>query len=189
MNLIFPIILIAASLGLLFGFTKPTYGDIKVLKLEKQEYSDAVKKFDELIRKRDEIISRKNSFSGDDLNKLERILPDNVNNIGLIIEIQDIANRYAFPLEDVRFDVSEKKKQTGGTPASPQQALSSQKPFETFNFEFSVTGNYQNFLKFIADLESSSRLIDITSIDFAAREGSSSFKYSVKAQTYWLKNQ
>jgi Tfp pilus assembly protein PilO len=187
MNFILPIILLVASLGLTFGFTKPTYSQIKDLKGEHAQYSDAVKKFDELIQKRDELTKKKDFFSPADLNKLDRILPDNVNNIGLIIEIQDIANRYAFQLEDVRFDVPTKKA-SGTTPSSPQQALASQKPYETFNFDFTVTGTYQNFIKFISDLESSSRLIDITSIQFSTRDGSSAFRYSVKAQTYWLKS-
>ncbi len=57
--------------------------------------------------------------------------------------------------------------------------------------------SYNNFINFTKDMEKNLRLVDISSVEFSAAEGSSNsksgnsndvYKYNFKIKTYWLKN-
>ena len=91
---IFPIILVGASVGLFMLYTDPAYQDVKTLQKEAASYDEALNKSQELKRIREQLISRRNAFPVDGLQKLGRILPDNVDNIRLIIDINGIAARH-----------------------------------------------------------------------------------------------
>ncbi len=114
---IVPIILILASVGLFLGFTKKQYDVLLSLKSESAQYDSALQKSKELLKKRDSLIEIKKSIDPIDLEKLQKLLPDDVNNTKLILEIQNIAtNKYGLGFENPKYDSN--KANTSGTTAS-----------------------------------------------------------------------
>ena len=55
---------------------------------------------------RDTLNNKYNTFSKTDLDKLNKILPDNVDNIKLILDIQRIAQTYGMDIQNIKFDAS-----------------------------------------------------------------------------------
>jgi Tfp pilus assembly protein PilO len=55
------------------------------------------------------------------------------------------------------------------------------------NISFSIATTYEQFKSFLADVERSMRLLDITSISFGQPDALGLTTYSVRAQTYWLR--
>src|SRR4051812_30748577 len=100
-KLFLPIILVAAAIGLFMLYTNPTYQAIKGLTTQNQSYYTALQKAQELHSVRDQLLNTRNSFSNDDLAKLQHTLPDNVDNIRLIIDINNIASRHNLALNNV----------------------------------------------------------------------------------------
>lgn len=96
-----PLILAAAAIGLFVMYTNPTYKDAQVLAVQANAYEEALQKAQEMRTLRDELLAKRKSFSANDVAKLERILPDNVDNIRLIIDINNIAVRHSLSLTDV----------------------------------------------------------------------------------------
>jgi Tfp pilus assembly protein PilO len=180
-RLIIPIILIAAALGLFVLWVNPTYQAAQGLAAQVASYDDALNKSQELKSVRDQLLSRRNTFSQDDVNKLQEILPDNVDNIRLIIDINKIASLHNLTLQNVQLGSVSNSNNTQNALA----AGASGSPIGSVDIGFSVTTNYDTMLAFLQDLEHSLRLIDVEKLSFTAA-GADNDSYNFSIRTYWL---
>ena len=178
-RLFLPAILVIAGIGLFWLYTNPAYQDIKSLSLQNTSFDDALNKAQELRSVRDQLLAKNNSFAPADVDKLKHILPDNVDNIRLIIGINNIASRHNLALSAVNLgDIG------GGSSAA---AAAASGPVGSVEVGFSVsTSNYDDYLAFVQDLEHSLRLVDITKIAFTVGTGTAAPIYTMSARTYWL---
>ena len=182
-KLLLPLILIGAAVGLFVLYTNPTYQGVKMLGEEVKAYDDALSKSQELKRKRDELISRRNTFESTDIQKLEKILPDNVDNIRLVIDINNIAARHGLTLTNVELgSISDSTDARGETAVG-----ASGSKVGSVELGFSLSATYENMLAFIVDLEHSLRVIDIEGIGFQTSGNDQSIhSYTFLIRTYWL---
>jgi hypothetical protein len=192
---ILPIIIVAVAISLFFGFTSPLYESISTLQAEVGSYNEALENSKMLENERDKLTSKLNAINPEDLSKIEKLLPQNVNNIRLILEIEKIATPYGMVIKDVKYNTGENDKTTivgggGITQAAP-------KDYGIFELEFSTAGSYNNFINFLKDLEHNLRIVDISFISFASDATSNLsgspitseiYEYHFKIRTYWLKN-
>lgn len=202
---IIPIILIGIAIAGFFMFTSPLFKDISVLREQIASYNEALNNSKALDAERDKLTQKYNTINTENLLKLEKLLPDNVNNIRLILEIEKIASPYGMVLKDVKYDSTSQKDAgiEGETDnAKPARTISqsglsqvSPKDYGIWDLEFSTQGTYNNFINFVKDLEKNLRIVDISSIEFSSSVGtglnpsfSEAYKYSFKIKTYWLKN-
>lgn len=181
-RLIVPSILIVAAGALFFLYTDPKYQEVKELRAQEAEYDQALTKSKELQEARNRLIARRNTFSPDDLRKLERLLPDNVDNIRLIIDIDTIAARYGLRIRNV--SVSAPK--SGREERSEIAIGDSGDTIGSVELSFSVPARYEDFIRFLSDLERSIRVVDVNGISFSVGEGDL-MQYSVTVKTYWLR--
>lgn len=180
MRLLMPILLVGSAIGLFALYTNPTYQATKAVATQTSDYDDALNKSQELKKVRDQLLSKRNTFSSENVQKLEEVLPDNVDNIRLIININNIAARHGLTLKNVELgSVSD-----GITERNAAAAGSSGSPVGSVEVGFSVSASYENFLAFLVDLEHSLRLVDVQSISFKSELGAAD--YSLKIRTYWL---
>jgi Tfp pilus assembly protein PilO len=177
MNYIFSVIVIIASMGLFFGYVDPTYSAIKELKTEKADYNRALNNSKELQAERDKLLEKFNKMPKTDLDKLTKLLPDHIDNVRLVIDIDEMAKTYGMRIRNFKADANEKKDSIGKDATA----------YGTLTLSFSTTASYTTFLAFMRDLEQSLRVIDVTSISFAANEASQFYDYNVTVKTYWLK--
>lgn len=192
LRFIFPVVLVAISLGLFLIVTNPIYKSTKALRIEEVKYAEALANANELEKRRDELVQRYNEFAASDVERLRKLLPDNVDNIRLILEIDYIASRYGMSLSNVNFEVDRKKDEsTDEVVNEGGEALAGEdQDIASFELGFSVQAPYETFITFIKDLETSLRIVDIQSIQFdsTVSESKDFYKYDVKIKTYWLKN-
>ncbi len=209
------IILIGVSVVGFVMFTNPILGDISNIKTEIASYNEALDNSKSLENERDKLTKKYNAIDPESLNKLGKLLPDNVDNIRLILEIEKIASPYGMVLKDVKYDATQAKVDpkkdnktnttatdtTTDTGSSAQPQVSNtiavkNKEYGIWNLEFSTEGTYSNFVNLTKDLESNLRIVDISSIAFSSDGGlvlgktksSDTYKYNFKIKTYWLKN-
>jgi Tfp pilus assembly protein PilO len=197
MRLLLPIILIGISITGFAVFVSPTMAEINILKEQINGYNQALDNSKILEAERQKLTKKYNNIEKEDLAKLEKLLPDNVDNIRLILEIEKLASPYGMVLRDVKYDTI-KKTEEDKQPTEVFQEGSTNTPagheYGTWDLEFSTEGSYGNFLSFLEDLESNLRIVDISSIQFssitAAGPNSSPevYRYGFKVKTYWLKN-
>ena len=195
-RLVGPFILIGIAIAGFFIFTDPLYNDLTQLRAVVASYNGALNNSKMLENERDKLTRKYNGIDSANLAKIQKLLPDNVDNIRLILEIEKIALPYGMILKDVRYDTTTKNnvQTTGGIQASPSNSMS--KDYGTWNLEFSTQGTYNNFLNFIKDLEKNLRIVDISSINFSSSQSigpgplssTDYYRYGFKIKTYWLKN-
>lgn len=182
MKFLIPIILVIAAGLMFFLYTDPKYQEVKTLRAQEAEYDQALTKSRELQEVRNKLISKRNTFSPDDLRKLERVLPDNVDNIRLIIDIDTIAGRYGLRIRDVAVSGPMSGREERGNTAVGDAG----DKVGSVELSFSVPARHDDFVRFLADLERSVRIVDVNSIGFTVGEGELT-QYSVAVKTYWLR--
>ena len=195
---IMPVILIGISVAAFFVFTNPLYNDVSALPAQVESYNEALNNSKALENERDKLTAKQNAINPDNLIKLNKLLPENVDNIRLILEIEKIALPYGMVLKDVKYNASEKdtpKEVTAppGTIQGGRTVSTLQKDYGVWDLGFSVSGTYNNFLNFTKDLENNLRIVDISSVSFSSdtdvrTNPSGVYKYDFNIKTYWLKN-
>lgn len=185
------------SVGIFILYTQPTYDKTGVLQAQIAQYDQALQKAAELQQLKQSLLSRYNAFDPADLERLQKLLPDHVDNIRLILDMDAMATARQMALSNV--DVSTPSSNAG---IQPQQTVIGQigqdnRKFESLNVSFSVSGTYTNFKGFLDDLEKSLRIVDLTSLtitqggagQFAGvgAAGEPVYTYGVTLKTYWLK--
>jgi len=191
---ILPIILIGIVITGFFTFINPMYKEIINTKTQIVSYNEALNNSKSLENERDKLTKKYNSIDPVNLEKLSKLLPDSVDNIRLILEIEKLALPYGMVLKDVRYDTTSGNKTKSAIPGGTLSAVR-QKNYGTWDLEFSIQGTYFNFVSFIKDLENNLRVVDVASVDFSSNVTSGinptlseSYKYNIKIKTYWLKN-
>ncbi len=191
MNLIVPIFLILASLGVFFGYVDPNYKgsaapanaqdystySVSALQDELAKYQDVAKSAVSIVAEKDNLVNKKNTISTDEQARLEKMLPSNIDNIRLIIEISQIAQGRNLVAKNIVLG----NIQNNNTGASGQTASQ----YGTLSLSFAVNSSYANFLNFLSDLESNLRLVDITNITFSSND-TGFYDFNVTLNTYWL---
>jgi Tfp pilus assembly protein PilO len=190
MNIITPLILIIISIGTFFAYIDPNYRgtnlsngnrSIQELQTEDDEYKKALNTVQELASKRNDLMTRSSGFSNEDLLKLEKLLPDNIDNIKLIIDMDNIGDKHNLVLKGAKLDTS------ANTDANKLGANNNNK-YGTIGISFSVTASYEKFQDFLGDLEKSLRLVEITDLSITGNSASTGlYDFSVSLKTYWLK--
>ncbi len=181
MKLIFPSILILISLATFFFYTNPHYQSVKDHQSQVADYDEALDNEAKLEQDRDALSNKYHSFPLDAQVRLEKLLPDNADNIRLVIDIQKIALSNGVNVISTEFDSSGAKSSSNG------DGRGTQKDYGIFDLGFSVTGSYANFLKFLKAMESNLRVTDVQSITFSSGDTKDTYTFSIKIKTYWLK--
>lgn len=211
MRWLLPIFLIGVGIGGYLLVTKPIYDEALVMKEEADAYAQALDNSASLQKERDRLTTKYNSFSADDVTKLEKMLPNTVDNIQLILEIQEEASKRGIIVKNVEFEpeqFADQEKDATATVAGGEAApitntrdtsrrsvsAEDNADFEAFELEFSVEGSYQDFVSFMKLMERSLRLVDINSIAFTPGTSekdkvyTDDYKYLFRINTYRLRD-
>ena len=176
-----PFIIIAISIAAYYLYLSPMYADIGVLQAKKAEYTGALAKAKELGVKRDKILAEYNAIPPESILRLKRIIPDNVNNVEIVTNINAIASQYGMSVRGVKIDQQQSQDRGDGT------AKTVQSPFKTLTIGFTVSGSYDQFLKFLKDLESNARLFDVSNLAIKNNsKGKTGFDFTVEVKAYSL---
>jgi Tfp pilus assembly protein PilO len=180
---VFPVIAVVLAGVLFYLYIDPTYTAVKDLRAEEATLNAALTRALELQQTRDQLLSRYNTFAPDDLSRLEKFLPDHVDNVRLVLDMDGMASAYGMRVRNVAIEKpqEDKKKPRQGQVVGPDERM-----YESMVLSFTVTGEYDTFRQFMVDLEKSLRLVDVEGVSFTAAE-SGLYDYTVTLRTYWLK--
>lgn len=186
-RLIFNAVLLAAAIAVVFVYIKPTYEEptqgIVALQEKRAQLVEAKSNLDKLKTKQIELLAQKNQISQEELDKLGRLLPQDINPVLFIMELDTIARDQGMSLKNIKFADSKKETSTPTTAA----VTAPQKLYETFTVSFDITGSYEGFTEFLKLVEQGLRVTDISSVTLVANDKVNVYQYTVKAQTYWMK--
>ncbi|MDR3571432.1 MAG: type 4a pilus biogenesis protein PilO [Candidatus Pacebacteria bacterium] len=183
----FTILFLGGALAIFFLYTSPAYDTVQALSAQSAQYNAALTKAAQLQQLKQSLLSRYNSFDQGALNRLSTMLPDQVDNIRLILDLDNLAGRYGMALQNVQISSTA----TQGSNVVGSIASGAQ-PYNSLTIQFTTHGTYSQFKEFLAALQSSLRLVDLESLTFqpgGSTSGTSNdpqYSYSLGLQTYWL---
>lgn len=176
-----PILLIVASVGLGYLYLRPMYFDVTDLRKESQRYDDVLSKSVELREVREQLSVKLESFSPADLENIEKMIPENLDIVHLILDMNNVAIRHGIVMQDINSNqVSSRNNRRGASPSSDEK-------YETMAVNFMFQSQYENFTNFLRDLEESLRVIDVVSMDINPVTADPNTQlYQLTVHTYWL---
>jgi Tfp pilus assembly protein PilO len=172
-------ILLVSSIAIFFGYINSEYAHIGDQRAQAAQYDLALNNATELRTERDNLLKKYNNFNPADVARITSLLPDGVDNVKLVLDINDVASRYGMNIKDIKIDQSDDSQ-------SSSQFGPSNTPYGSLALSFTITSSYENFLLFLQDLEKNLRLVDLTGLSFTANKDST-YDFNVTLQTYWLK--
>jgi Tfp pilus assembly protein PilO len=180
MKNLMPLVFIVVSVGIFFVYIDPLYKEIQGFQKTIIEQEDMLVKAQELRQKREQLQQKYNDIGEEDRERLEKMIPNTVDNVQLILDINNIASDFGIAITDI--GVTEES-EGGGT---SQITENTGEKYGTIELSFSVSATYETFKRFLETLEDSLRLVDVTS--FTVNAGDQVFyNYTVNLQTYWLR--
>lgn len=186
MNRLVSIILILGAVGIFFGYINPTYsGPVRTLQAEVRDLNTAL---DTAVKFREEqarLVAERAQIPQEDLDRVKKLLPDNVDNVQLILDVDGIASESGVQISDIGIDTDDKSGD-GGSATGQGVLIQDQKAYESLVLSFTATATYSQFKSFLRDIEQSLRTLDIVEISFDDSE-TGVYQFDVRVRVYWLK--
>lgn len=178
MKFLTPLILFGLSIAAFFLYINPTYTNIGVLRKESAQLQVAVANAEAAQTHWQELRTKYDSISNDDLQRLQKFLPDRVDTIKLAVDLTALTEKYSSKgLRNIRFSDSSASDST--------QDLSG-RAFGSTAVSFDVSMSYDTFITYLSALEQSLQFMDITSISFQPT-ATGDYNFALTLKTYWLK--
>ena len=198
-NIIATLMLVLA-IGIYLTVTKDVLDQASVEQGVNDQYTSAIAKAEDLLKRRDDISKQFNSVSEDQKAKLDKMIPNTVDNIRLVIDMDNIADKHSLVLSGIRANVSTDAVSTAAPSTAPQgpgpvsnpglnvggPIPAAQPTLQAVTITFGVTATYDQFISLMKDLESNLRIMDLTHLSLSSSENGK-YTYSVTLQTYWFK--
>ena len=190
-RLIITIVAFALALCIFFMYTQPTYDSTRELKDKIRQYNQALDKAAELQQLKQALLSRYNAFDPTDLSRLQKLLPNHVDNVRLILDIDNLAGRYGMALQNDVISTPGKDKENEEE-SSLGAIGESQQKFDSLTLQFSTQATYPLFMQFLQELESSLRIVDLVSLTLTPETDTTAskepiYRFGITIKTYWLK--
>ena len=192
------ILLIAAGL-LYFFFTAEKLAVLKERQIEVQKYETALQNAKKLDARIDALLKAQNSISEADREKMRIMLPDNVENVKLIIDFDNLLqsvvsdrgtiNKYKSAEGSIKKIAIENPKIVQSTGLQGESGVESSK-LGVATLSFGVSLTYGDFMEFLRRIEFSKRIMDIDSVEFSTPTGTETdpvYNINMVIKTYWLK--
>ncbi len=184
MRFLLPLVFIVVAVGAYFKFTTPVLNQIDQLRAERNSLNTALANAKKLRAVQESLLASYREIPPADLARLDKFLPDNVDNVRLIIDINNIARKSGMTIRNIRINTDEGKDEAS---VIDQTAGGNGPDLGTVGLGFSVAGSYANFQAFLRNLSASLRLIDLDTTSLSAGASGDSYTYGVTIKTYWLK--
>ncbi len=173
-----PVILLLGALAIFFFFIMPQYNALTDKRAQIALLNEALNNSRQVQAVRDTLLTRYNGISNEDIERLKKILPDHVDNVRLIIEIDRLAARNNMILRNVT--TRDGAREVSGS-FGPDSGT-----YGKIRVGFSLIGNYKSLVNFLKEIEQSLRVVDVGVLSFTRGQGDL-YEYALELDTYWLK--
>lgn len=200
MSRVLPVVFILIAGALFFGYIHPTVlGSIADTSKEIKQYDGALQAAKRFEQKQTQLALEQKALPADGVSRLQAFLPDGVDNVQLILDLDGLAARSGLKILD--FNTTESKKQNTPTaanvqttapqagaivPGSTSTALESNKPYDSLDLSISATGTYAELRTFLQSIETSLRPLDLVEFQLAD-SATGVYTYQMTFRLYWLR--
>ncbi len=199
MNLFIPIFLILISIVIFIMYIDPVYKGtadkegIKQLLVLQNNFEKKKANIDNINKMKMDLRAQYNLIAVNDLKRIKKLLPNHMDNIKLIVDIQRIGYSYRNNIRIGNISLSKNDDTQGNNQGSIK--IIEQKGYDSVVLNFSFISNYRSLKNFLEDLHKSLRLVDIVHLDIKQNIDSvssakpsriDSYKVTISIRTYWM---
>lgn len=186
MSRILPILIGLIAVGIFFGYVHPTYREeIATKRVQATAYDSALKAAEDFKAREKDLSEKQNAVSVLDKSRIEAFLPDGVDNVQLILDLDGLASRSGIRLQD--FSVEEPETDTNTTvPAAGRLAIAAERAVDSMEVSVNGIGSYQAFRTFLENAELSLRSLDLVSLSVSDSD-TGIYSYEMTFRIYWLR--
>ncbi|PCI30051.1 hypothetical protein COB52_01925 [Candidatus Kaiserbacteria bacterium] len=166
-------------------YVGPTYDNVQNSQDTVAQYDEALSKTREIQELKSSLLSRYNLFTQSDVERLQKMLPDHVDNVRLVLDMDGIASKYGIRIQSVSVEEPRQEAEDGAVlNGGDTQNL----PYKSLTLQFEVISTYDEFVLLLKDLESSLRVVDLVSLNISplSAEIQDNYTFNVSLMTYWL---
>lgn len=178
-----PTLSILAALGLFFFFISPRMDAVNALEMQIDTYESTIEHYNTFNQKVQTLLSAKESISATDRERLDRMLPVRADGTRTLVDLETMAKSNGLFFGNVVAD----KPEPILLPETAAEFLGAEDQGKLMlmrnPISFEVIGTYDQFKRFLAQLESSLELMEIT--DLSLTSSTDNFQqFSITLQTY-----
>lgn len=188
---ILPFLSFLVALGIIFAFVGPTWnGAVARARAQIARDNDALAAARSFSERQNELASARNAIDPADLANLAAFLPDSVDNVGLILDLNALAARTGLALSSV--DVGGGAGASGGARGASNPANASvlpaagASPLGSVDLSLSAVGTYAALRGFLDGVEKSRRLLDVRDLVVKGSD-TGVYSYQMTLRLYWLR--
>jgi len=178
-----------------FFYTKPAYDTVQIQQAKIAQYDQALDKAAQLQQLKQSLLARYNSFDPKNIDRIQKLLPDHVDNIGLILDLNSLASQHGMSLENVDVTSAGGNAASAVDPSSATTIGADAQSYDSLTLKFTTHSTYSNFGSFLRDLEASLRIVDLVGLSITrdatatatATANGQLYQYQITIRTYWLK--
>ncbi|TSC70387.1 MAG: hypothetical protein CEO12_411 [Parcubacteria group bacterium Gr01-1014_46] len=183
MKPILSIAVIAVCIGVYFVYIRPMTVDIKLLNIKKAEYKNVLNRVKEINEKREAILSEYNSIPEADIDRLNKMVPETLNSVELLNNLSVIGAQHGIIIKEFRaVDTSSNNSDVVSNTGSP---------YKTNTITMRLTGQYNQFINYLWNVESGLSLIDVTNLIIRSSseggKGPALMDFTLEAKVYSLR--
>lgn len=166
------------AIGVFFGYVSPTWnGSIATLSSAIASDNQALTAANNYAARENQLASAENAIDPANLAKLDAFLPNSVDNVGLILDLNALAARSGLSLANVDVTNPQTASQSAGAPESPVGSV---------DLTLSAVGTYAALGQFLSGVEASARLLDVRDLTVKGSD-TGVYSYQMKLRLYWLR--
>ena len=190
MQRLLPIVFILIAAGIGFAYIYPTFnGTIAAEQQQIASYDSALKAAAQFPKKENDLISARNALPPEQLARLQEYMPDGVDNIQLILDMNALASKYGVALSgfSIQSNSTASPDAAAGNASDTPSGAAFQSTATTNSLDLSVTatGTYNAFQAFLTAAELSLRPLDITQLTLKDST-TGVYTYTITFRIYWL---
>lgn len=179
------VIALVAAIGIFFAYVNPTWsGPIADAKAGIAQDNIALSAANQYVARQNQLASERDSIDPADLSRLTTFLPNSVDNVGIILDLNALAARSGLSLSNIDVTSSD----TSGAANTQGGALPAggANPVGSVDLTLSAIGTYPALQSFLMGVENSERLLDVQDLTVKGSD-SGVYNYQMSLRLYWLR--
>ncbi len=185
-----PVLCVAIAGGIFFGYINPTVtGQITEVNQEIAKYDSALQAAKLFQDKAAQLTREKQALPQDALVRLDAFLPDGVDNVQLILDLDALAARSGMKLANFTTTESgQAKKIPSSSENAPVMVVESGTGTDSVDISMTGSGSYGALRSFLDGVETSLRPLDL--VEFQVSDSSANsgeYTYQMTYRLYWLR--
>jgi len=177
-----PFFSLMLAVGIFFSYVSPVWsGDVANAKAAIADDNKALESAKRYVARQNELAAERDAIDPAALARLEKFLPDSVDNVGMILDLDALGTRAGLALTSIdATNSSTASSQEGGV------ASVTNDPIGTIDLTMDAGGTYGALQDFLDGVERSQRLLDVREITVTG-SNTGIYDYHIILRLYWLR--